>query len=67
MTLGTEFCINKALEIIRNRYPEADHPDVTLKRITPWLVSSLVVPERYKVSINKCFSGLVFVRNFNIH
>lgn len=66
MNLGSEININKALKLIRIKFPERAYPEFTLECITPLVEGSPVISQLFKVNIQNI--GLrLFVHNLNIH
>lgn len=50
--LGSEMNINKALKLIRNKFPERAYPEFTLECVTPLMMeSSTLVSQLLKVKL----------------
>lgn len=49
MVIGSEININKALKLIRIKFPERAYPEFTLDCITPLIDSSPVISQLFKV------------------
>lgn len=50
MYTGSEININKALKLIRTKFPERAYPELTLECISPMLEASPVISQLFKVN-----------------
>lgn len=71
--IGSESNINKALKLIRNKFPERAYPELTLDCITPLVDSSLVISQLFKseliegVNNHVIITDLVTTNHFFVH